>query len=48
MRYLILALILVSAWNAARTTMGRKLRWSLVVYWCLVAATYFLKAGDMG
>ena len=47
MKYLILGLILVSVYNATEATMGKKLRWSLVVYWVLVAFTYFLKAGGI-
>jgi len=47
LKYLILALIIVSVYNAATTTMGKKLHWSLVLYWTLVAMTYFIKASDL-
>ena len=47
MKYLILALIIVSVYNATKTTMGEKLHWSLVLYWTLVAITYFIKASDL-
>lgn len=44
MQVLILILIVVATYNATEAALGKKLQWSLVLYWILVAMTYFLKA----
>ena len=41
---MILALILIAAYNATAATMKWKMRWSVAVYWCLVAVYWMMKA----
>ena len=48
MQYLILALRLIAAYNATAAMMGwKKMRWSVVLYWCLVAVMWFCKAMEV-
>lgn len=48
MNILILAIILVAAYNATAATMGWKLKWSIAFYWTLVAAYWLMKVSEMG
>ena len=45
MHVLIFAILLTSVYNAAAAAMGWKLRWTVALYWCWVAAYWLMKAG---
>lgn len=46
MQWLILALILVAAYNATFSMEGQKLRWSIPIYWTLAACYWLIKATE--
>lgn len=48
MKILALALLAVAAYNAEESIRGRRLTWSVAVYWTLVAGYWLLRFMEKG
>ena len=46
--WLVLSIFLVAIYNATAATMKWKLKWSIALYWAMVAAYWLIKASEVG